>query len=511
MSGRVFHGREIAGDVVLRPDVAVIGSGPGGSIAAAKLAAAGLEVVILEEGAWYETRELDMNEGAAYARLYQDAGSRSTDDLSIIILQGRGAGGGSTVNWMTSLRTPSSTLHFWRTRRDVRDVDEAALVPHWETIERRLNIHPAAADDVSNNNDVLLRGARQLGMATTLLPRNTRECTNLGLCSMGCPIDAKMSAQLTYLADAIAAGASLYADARVTRVEASGSAAVRVHAEILDRESRRPTARRIVVEPKNIFLAAGAINSPALLLRSGITSAPTGRHTWLHPVVAVTAIHPRRIDGWYGSPQSVAVQSYTDRGEKMGYFLESAPLFPILASLAAPWFGDEHGALMQQLPFTSVLIGLTVDGFDDAEEGGTVRVARNGRMRFRYVFTARMREAMNDAMKTLARIHLAAGARRVLTLHNSPLSIEREADIGEIDRAAFGPARLSVFTAHQMGGCAMGEDPRRSVVDSNGRHHELKNLYVVDGSIFPTSLGVNPMLSIYGMSSLLTDRFLAQR
>jgi choline dehydrogenase-like flavoprotein len=508
--GGVVHGRDVTRDLLLEPDVVVIGSGPGGAIAAAMLSAAGRQVVVLEEGGWYESREFDPSEPVAYQRLFQDSASRATDDLAIVILQGRGAGGGSTVNWMTSLRTPPSTLHHWRSRRGVEGIDEAALAPHFDTIERRLNVHPAEPGDVSRNNRVLLDGAARLGIPTIHLPRNTRDCTNLGLCTMGCPIDAKMSAQQTYLADAVANGTTIYADVRVVRLERRGNEIVRVHGELVDRETKQPRGVRVIVQPKEVFLAAGALNSPALLLRSGIESAMTGKRTWLHPVVAMTALFDEPIEAWSGSPQSIAVDASLDRGERMGFFLEAPPLYPILAALAAPWFGERHASLMQQLRNICGLIGLTVDGFDESERGGTVSVERSGRMRFRYEFTPRLREAANEAMKMIAHIQLAAGARTVMSLHSEPVVITNERDLAAIDDAPFGPGRLSVFTAHQMGGCAMGEDRRSSVTNSQGRHHDVRNLTICDGSLFPTSLGVNPMLSIYALAAHVTAAHLAR-
>lgn len=511
MSGRVVHGSQITSDVILRPDVAVIGSGPGGAMAASKLAAAGLEVVILEEGGWYESNELGGGEAVSYRNLFQDSASRATDDLGIIILQGRTAGGGSTVNWMTSLRVPPPTLEHWSKRKELRGLDEATLAPHFAAIERRLNVHTAAPGDVNAANRVLREGATWLGLDPVFLPRNTRECTNIGLCTMGCPIDAKMSAQMTYLQDALADGAAVYADVRVTRMEQSRRAIVRVQGDVLDRETRVPNGRKVIVEPRTVFLAAGALNSPALLLRSGISSDATGRRTWLHPVTATAALFDERMDPWYGSPQSIAVENFRDRGSRMGYLVEVPPLYPILGALAAPWFGAQHASLMGQLPHVASLLALIIDGFGDDEEGGTVTVGRSGQMKFRYPFTDLLREAAAESMKSLARIQLAAGARKVMTLHNRPVEITTDADVALIDAAPFGPGQLSLFTAHQMGGCAMGENRRTSVVDSTGRHHEIHNLFVSDGSLFPTSLGVNPMLTIYATASHVTDRFLERR
>ena len=177
----------------------------------------------------------------------------------------------------------------------------------------------------------------------------------------------------------------------------------------------------------------------------------------------------------------------------------------MLAALSLPAFGATHRDFLRLLPNLTAMIGLCIDGFHRDEVGGTVVVERSGRIRLRYPFTARFREAAREAMRAMASIALAAGARRALTFHSDPLEISSAADLSKIASAPFDPLDLSVFSAHQMGGCAMGEDPKRAVVNSRGRHHQLSNLHVADGSLFPTGLGVNPMLTIYGVAALVAD------
>lgn len=510
MRGTIQRGSEVADKTRLQCDVLVIGSGPGGSLAAAKLAAGGASVIVLEEGGHFTAPDFDMHEESAYPRMYQDNGSRATDDLSIMILQGRCVGGGTTVNWMTSLRTPDSTLMHWKAHHGVEGIDSAVLREHWDEIERRLHIHVAEPEDVNRNNAVLWDGAIRLGYQVARLPRNSDRCQNLGYCGMGCPIDAKRTATLTYLNDALNAGAEVYANCRVTRLETKGGRATAAHAVVLDADTHQPVGKALQVTAGRVILAAGALNTPRLLLRSGVRHEVLGRRTWLHPVVATVGVFNDRIDPWYGSPQSVGSLHFADRGAKMGFFLEAPPMHPMLAALASPGFGARHKELMSTLPYTNSLIGLTIDGFDPSEKGGTVRAGSGGRLRFSYPLKERNHEAMREAMKAMARIQLAAGASRVLTLHDDPVEIRSESDLAAIDARPIGTGTLSVFTAHQMGGCTMGEDPSRSIVNSRGRMHQLSNVYICDGSVFPTGLGVNPMLSIYGLSSLFSQHIQSQ-
>ena len=250
-----------------------------------------------------------------------------------------------------------------------------------------------------------------------------------------------------------------------------------------------------------VVVAGGAINSPALLLRSGLDQGPVGRKTWLHPVVAMGAFYDEAIEGFYGAPQSVASHHFAQRSEGAGFFIEAAPVHPMLSSIAMPGFGPPLRARMAMLPNTCATISLMIDGFQPEEDGGTVSLRDGGAPKLDYPFTERMYECFRAGMKAIARIHLANGAREIVSFHADPLSIRRERDLALLDQAPFGPNRVAVFTAHQMGGCRMGTDPSRSVVDPHLRHHAVGNLFVVDGSVFPTSLGVNPMESIYGLAS----------
>ncbi len=506
-AGRIVRGPEIASDATLSPDFCVVGSGAGGSVAAATLSAAGAKVVILEEGGYHDRREFNMQEAWAYPTLYQDHGSRATEDLAITILQGRAVGGGTTVNWTSSFRTPEKTLRLWRERYGIEGIEGQALAPHFEAVEKRLNIGEGSADDVNRNNQKLWDGARRLGLRPQRIPRNVKGCARLGYCGLGCPLDAKQSALVTYVPDAIASGAELYTNCRAVSLEAKAGRVIAVVAQVLDEGPDRPSGRTLTVRPRRgVLLAGGAINTPALLLRSrvGTHSGLVGRRTFLHPTVPVVGMFPEPIEAYYGAPQSVACHDFADRGARVGYFIETAPVHPMLAAIAFPGFGDPHRRLAERLPFVQATIALLIDGHHE-DPGGHARVSGSGHVKLAYALGEPLREAAVDAEKTMARLVLAAGAVEVITLHDPPLVIRREADVAAIERAPWGPNRHTFFSAHQMGGCPMGRDPERSVVDGRGRHHEIENLWVTDGSVFPTSLGVNPQLSIYAVSRLFAQ------
>ncbi|MCA1825685.1 MAG: GMC family oxidoreductase [Myxococcales bacterium] len=487
-------------DLVLKPDVCVVGSGPGGAMVASRLARKGASVVVLEEGGYHLKDEFDMQEATAYPRLYQDRGQRATADLSISVLQGRAVGGGTVVNWTTSYRTPDDVLTYWRDHFGL-GLGPETLKPHFEDVEQRLGIRKVDLEDTNPNNRAIYDGCRKLGWQVDTIRRNVRGCLRTGYCGMGCPVDAKQSATLTYLPDAVAAGAEVYSDCRVDRIEWSGRRATGA----IGYFGSGRTAR---VEPRVVVVSGGAINSPALLLRSGI-AGNVGKYTWLHPVVAMGAFYDEAIEGFYGAPQSVASHHFAHRTEGAGFFIEAAPVHPMLASIAMPGFGAPLRARMDLLPNVCATISLMIDGFDASERGGTVTLRPDGGPRLDYPFTDRIYECFRAGMKAMARLHLANGAREVVSFHASPVHIRREDDLALLESAPLGPNLFAAFTAHQMGGCRMGADPAVSVVDPQLRHHDFENLFVVDGSAFPTSLGVNPMESIYALASWASQQILA--
>ena len=504
MSGRIYTGADVPDDLTPSCDVCVVGSGAGGAVLAHALVERGLSVVLLEEGGHHTRAAFQGREDLAYPALYQELANRATDDLSINILQGRSVGGGTTVNWCTSFRAPPRILEHWQRAYGVQGLSEAALAPHFDWIEQRLGIHEWPLERINRNNRILWEGCGALGYERKLLRRNVRDCGDLGYCGMGCPTDAKQSMHVTLIPEAVRAGLTVFANASARRLETRGSRVSAVHAELLDPATDRPTGKRLTVRAKVTAVACGAINSPALLLRSELTGGGrVGLRTMLHPVVVSAAEFEEPVQAFYGAPQSVFSPHFLDRGpDRLGFFIETPPVHPVLASMVLPGHGGDHQALMQKLPFTQVLIALTVDGLVAGDEGGSVGLRGGGarRLTIDYPLKPMNWEAFLAAQKAMARIQFAAGARSVTSLHANPVVMRSPADVDLLDRAPWEKLRVRVVTAHQMGGCAMGSDPRTSVVDSRLRYHSLDNLFVVDGSVFPTALGINPQETIFGLA-----------
>lgn len=501
-------GATLADGARLTPDVCIIGSGAGGAVAADVLSRAGLEVLVVEEGGHYTQADFDMREDTAFPHLYQEDGGRSTEDLGIAILQGRSVGGSTTVNWTTCFRTPEHVVEHWATHHGIRGFTHADLVPHWQAMEKRLSIAEVPFGAINRNNRLLWDGCKALGWDVALIRRNVSGCMHSGYCGMGCPIDAKRSMNVTCLPDAVRNGAAILSRCRADRFVFEGARARTLEATLLGTDDVTPTGVRVTIEPKRFILSAGAINGPALLLRSGFEAdGRVGTRTYLHPTVAQLGIFDERVDGFYGAPQSVASHEFARRGDEVGFVLETSPIHPMLAALAAPGIGKIHSEALSALPYICAHIALLIDGFHPDEPGGRTKLRKSGAPILDYTLPKRVFRAMREANRTMARLQLAAGARQSMSPHDPPVAIHSEKELELLDSAPYETNRLTVFSAHVMGGLRLGDDPKTGLVSSEDmRLHGVENLHVIDGSLFPTSLGVNPQLSIYGLAHLAATR-----
>ena len=492
-------------DRELECDVAIVGSGAGGGVTAEILSAAGLSVVIVEEGPLVGSSEFRMREREAYPRLYQESAGRQSLDKAITILQGRCVGGGTTVNWTSSFRTPPRTLAHWNKAYGLDGLTEAALAPWFARMEERLSIAPWAMPP-NENNDVLRRGCMKLGLAHGAIRRNVKGCANLGYCGMGCPLNAKQSMLVTTIPAALDRGATLVHRARVTRLVTEGDRLVACEAFGVERNGAQQSSRRVRVRARHFVLAAGAINTPAILLANGLPdpNGLVGKRTFLHPTVVSGAAFANKVEGYYGAPQTIYSDHFLDANAldgPIGFKLEAPPVHPILAGITLPGFGSEHAQWMTRFPHLQVLIALMRDGFHAEAPGGQV-VLRSGWPVLDYPMGDYLWNGVRRAYLAMAEIQFAAGAQTVMPLHEGaqPLKSWREAR-ESIEALALGPLHARVVSAHVMGGCPMGSDPRQAVVNEAGRHHQVANLSIHDASTFPTSLGANPQLTIYALAA----------
>lgn len=496
-ASRFTQNRQFAADVV------IIGSGAGGGIAAEQLAQAGFKVLLLEEGAYYTRDDFVMQERWVYPQLYQEGAARKTRDQAIGILQGRTVGGSTTVNWTTSIRTPKPTLDYWHAEFGVNFSRDNDLTPYFAMAEQRLNIQPWPMPPNANNAK-LQQGCQTLGWQYTVINRNVNGCANLGYCGMGCPINAKQSMLVSTIPAAMALGATLISRISVRKLNWQGDSITGLDAVPVDQYFQPRSDIRIHIKAKHYIVAAGAIGSPALLLRSKVPnpSGRLGKHTYLHPTVISGALFEEAINGHSGAPQSIYSDQFVwpDNSDKAGYKLEVPPLHPVLMATKLTGTGGQHAALMRQFNHLQVTIALLRDGFHPQSQGGTVQLDAAQQPVLDYPISDYLWQGMREALLSMAELQFAAGAKQVLPIHHDANLYN---NWGEAKRAILAlpmqALKQTVVSAHVMGGCNMSASVANGVVNQNGRHHQLHNLSVFDGSILPTSLGANPQLTIYAL------------
>ncbi|MEE2733599.1 MAG: GMC family oxidoreductase [Pseudomonadota bacterium] len=503
-NGWVTHnGAALEAPLALDCDVLVIGTGAGGGTAAEIFAQQGLKVIMLEEGPLQTSNDFDMQEKKAYSSLYQEGLTRGTADGGFTIMQGRAVGGSTTVNWTASFRTPDQTLDHWTRVHGLKGFSKEEMAPWFEKMEQRLHI--SKWNMVPNaNNSVIAKGCDKLGYDWAIIPRNVNGCWNLGYCGTGCPTNAKQSMLVTTIPAALELGAELLYRARADQLIIDGDQVkgVRGHGLADNGIDRTQT---FTVTARHTVMACGGINGPGLLLRSNAPDPHQriGKRTFLHPVPATLGDFPERIDGYYGAPQSVYSDHFQWRNGTTGpagFKLEVPPLQPGFVASIGMLHGQAHSDQMNRLPYLNMMIALLRDGFVEESQGGEIFLRDDGIPGIHYEINDYLREGIVRAWKTMTEIQFAAGAKAVRPVHSQSryVSTLKEA-LQQADSLNLDINKMRVGSAHVMGGCGMGEDPQSSVVDSLGKFHHLDGLHIMDGSTFPTSIGANPQLSIYGM------------
>jgi choline dehydrogenase-like flavoprotein len=481
-------------------DVCVVGSGAAGSVVAAELAADGQDVVVLESGSGWSGDDFDQHELVGMRQLFREGGLAGTRDLSMSLLAGSAIGGGTTVNWQSCFRTPDEVRAEWAERSGCDFFTADAFTESLDAVWRRI---AASTDEseVNPNNSAISRGAQALGYRWSVISRNALGCdmSQCGNCMFGCRVGGKQSAAATFLSDALRSGARVIAGFAVKKLAQSNGKVTGVEGIYTDSAAG---ARNVTVRAARVVLAAGALETPMLLMRSGHRSPHLGAHLFLHPTVAVLGVYGDDVEPWKGPPQTIVCDQFSHLVGNYGYRIEAAPTHPGLLAVGIPWPGArEHRREMQGARRFAPFIVLTRDF-----SSGRVRVNKKGEPYFDYRLGRQEKRLLRHGMTVVSRIHHAAGADRILTLHAQRMLWERESGkpIGdycqEIERASTAPNRLPLFSAHQMGTCRMGTTPREAVCDERGAVFGLEGAYVADGSLFPASSGVNPMVTIMALA-----------
>ncbi len=491
------------GDLLeLEADVVLVGSGAGGGVIAGELAQQGLRVVVVEAGPYLTEADFSQLELPAYQQAYWRGGPQQSADLNITMLAGSTLGGGTTVNWTNCLRTRSWVRDEWAAAglEDVGTDFERHLDAVWE----RLGVTEACSDR-NGTQERMQAGADALGWHASVAARNVDperyDVESAGYLGFGDQSGAKRSTLNTYLQDAFDAGAKLVPDTFVERVVADGGVAEGIEGTWRDRVSGRTA--RVVVRAPQVVVAAGSLESPALLLRSGIGGEHVGRHLRLHPTIASAGIYAEDLKAWRGAPHAFLVDEFEEGHEAEGYGfrIEGTQYAPGLIGSATPWrSGADHKRWLSLADRTGVFLGRIRDHGE-----GTITLDDAGQAQVHYAVTDPVDVAtLHRAIAALAKLQVAAGASELTFLgQNAPVwrtGDDVDAFIRRVQRMPLRAGGLTLFTAHQMGSCRMGADPAENVADARGELHDTKGVWIGDASAFPTASGTNPMISIMALA-----------
>jgi choline dehydrogenase-like flavoprotein len=479
-------------EMTLSCDVCVVGSGAGGGVAAAVLAAAGKDVVVLEAGGYFDDADFDGAELAGYQRLYAECGFASTRDHSVGFLAGECVGGGTVVNYCTSFRTPDEIRDEWADE-GVEWIRGPEFTRSLDAVCERISVN-TAHNRVSKREQMLQCGLKRLGWHMDAMPRNVIACEQgrlCGYCGYGCAIGAKQSTVKTWLSDAQKYGARILAETRAEKVRVQRGVATGV-----DAWSKK--GHRVVVKCKQVVVACGAIHTAALLLRSELENEHIGRHLHLHPVSNVSGVFDEEIRPWEGTMQAIYSDQHRYLTGNYGVKYETTALQPVIAMAVMPWREPQDFHTRMALLKNTSAIGVLLRD----RGAGRVTIDREGHPVSSYELSDFDRRHMQRGFRGAAEILESAGAKRIYSPHAKLCSYEPgkkgsiETFVKVMDAAGWGNAQLALFSFHIMGTARLGDSPGVSATSPEGQTWEVKNLYVMDGSSFPSASGVNPMISI---------------
>jgi choline dehydrogenase-like flavoprotein len=486
---------------VLHADACVIGSGAGGGVIAAMLAESGLEVVVLEMGDDFAEPDFDQRELTAYQNLYYRGGPFPTeDDGQITILAGSTLGGGTTVNWSNCIAPPSHVRHEWAHTFGLEGLDGSDFDQHLQAVIERISISTDCSD-WNGPNQRLIDGCQALGYSSRRTARNADaavyEPESAGFIGYGDRSGSKQGTAQTYLRDAADRGATIVVQCRAERILVKNGRAVGVVARV----SGEVGGREVIVHTERVIVGGGALESPALLLRSDIGGPAVGRHLKLQPGAGVVGVYPEHQQIWWGAPQTALCDEFADLGDGYGFLIECGGANAGLGAAAQPWIsGEQHKEFMARVYRVAPFIFFIRDHGE-----GRVELTPKGEPRTIYrLEDERDRCAMQTGLVELARIHRAAGAEEIYPAHRKLLQWRRGEDLNgylaALSRISLGPVDLPLYATHLLSSCRMGEDPQLSVADPRGELHDVRGVWIADASAFPSAPGVNPMLTTMALA-----------
>ena len=488
----------------IEADVCIVGSGAGGSVIAATLAERGMEVVVLDAAGYFNESDFAQLEFKAYQEMFWRGGPTPTADGNVSLVSGTTLGGGTTINWTNCLRTKDWVRKQWASEHGLDGVDGPDFDGHLDAVWSRLGVTDTCSD-LNGPQQRLAEACEALDWSFKRITRNTDpdsyDPESAGFLGFGDQSGSKRSADRTWLADAHADGARLIANCRATRVLVEDGRAAGVEA-VYGWADPEGTPVAVTVRAPRVVVASGALESPALLMRSEIGGPATGNYLRLHPTTAVSGVYGEDQRAWWGPPQAALCDEFiTAETDGYGPLIETAQYAPGLIGSATPWTsGADHKERMTQFKFTGSFVALTRD-----HGHGSVGVDAAGEAVPMYAVTDEVDIAtMQKGIEAQVRLHETAGAHTITALAAGAPTWRRADDlesyIADVTRMPYRMGGHRLFSAHQMGTCRMGQDPATSVADPRGELHDTKGVWIGDASAFPTPSGTNPMITIMALA-----------
>lgn len=487
-------------DIVENVDVCVIGSGAAGAIIAAKLAEHGRSVVLLEKGGYYDAEDMNQREVDMMPLLWKNGGANFTDDLRIPIAQGQCLGGSTVINDAVCFKTPQIVREQWRTMGvSISDERwEKAIDEVWNGIY----VGKVKSEELNENNLMLKRACETRGYKSSENHRNSKDCMRCGFCHLGCHYETKQDMLQTYIRRAVRdTDIRIYCNCAAERIPHSNGVVEGVEGVFIDRGGM--AKYKIRVNAKVVVVSAGVIASSQILMKNRIADGQVGKGLSLHPASILLGKFKQQINAYNGIPMAYTCHEFgVTNGVKDGGFLIESIFIPIFQfAIGLPSFLGEHAQFMQDFTHYS-MAGVMIR--DDSN--GTITLSESGNAKVHYALSQGDIKDLAKGVQILAEMWFDIGAERVICGHSDVIRLDSKADIPKLVNAVeTNPDGLQLASAHPQGGNRMGEDPSKSVVDSNFKVHGLNNLYVCDASVFPTSVGVNPQITVMALATIAAD------
>jgi choline dehydrogenase-like flavoprotein len=492
---QVESGDEWEDEEEIECDAVVVGTGPGGAIVGKELAEQGHAVVFLEEGKLFRRDAFTGSALQATRHFYRGHGMvASLGNAVVPVLMGRLVGGSTAINTGTCFRTPPWILDEWCERQNSDELSTQNMARHFERVEQELDIRPNDDKTIGPMGDIVARGADKLGWSHFKIARNAPDCDGQGCCDWGCPSGARKSMDVSYIPKALARGAVLFTETKATRVVVENGRAVGVVGESTTRK------RRVRVRAKVVVLAGGAVPTPVMLLGQGLAnrSGELGRNLSIHPGVPASALFDEPVEVYKYIPQGVGV----DQFHRDGILLVGVGLDINMAPNAFPGYGRRLTEFMDHYDRVATLGVLA----KDSTQNGRVRVGPGGSPLITYWLQKQDLHRIREGTARIMELFLAAGAKHCYPMGHAMPLVKNMDDLARYRKRNVRASDWTWTVFHPLGTAQMGHDPNRSVVSFDHETHDVKNLFLVDGSTVPGPTAVNPQLTIMAMANRAAER-----